>query len=127
MKSLFNIILIITLVSPFLFGCKKDANFGNVKLVLSTTLSNPIEFEINYRNEFGEYQTEYVTTTNWSKTLDYSKMENYATLSVYKYDVMPNFTGTLQIFKDGVKVKEVQGQVSQPNQNFSESISYQWP
>ena len=127
MKSLFNIILIITLVSPFLFGCKKDANFGKVKLVFSTTLSNPIEFEITYRNEFGLSQTEYVTTTSWSKTLDYSKMENYATLSVYKIDGIPNMTGTLQIFKDGVKVKEVQGQAIQPNPYFSESISYLWP
>ena len=126
MKSPFNIILIITLVSPFLFGCKKDANFGKVKLVFSTTLSNPIEFEISYRNEFGITQTEYVTTTSWSKTLDYSKMENFAKLSVYKINIMENMTGTLQIFKDGVKVKEVQGQATQANSYISEYITYQW-
>ena len=132
MKSLFNIVLTITLVSPILFGCKKDVNpnLGKVKYAFTTNLSNPIDLEISYYNEFGEYQTEYVTNTTWSKTLDYSKMEYGAYLEVgdnnNNGEVLPNMTGTLQIYKDGVKQNEVQVQTTTGDQFFWESLSYIW-
>jgi hypothetical protein len=124
-------------LSTFLFSsCQKKTNspdLGKVKYIFSTTLATPLEFTIQYRNDFGEENEEIITNTGWVKSIDYSKIEEdsykFVFLDVYTSsnggDNLPNFTGTLKIYKDGKLVNEKQVDVNDVS-SFNEYLSYDW-
>jgi hypothetical protein len=114
-------------LSTFLFSsCKKNPDSGKIKYVFSSSLTTPIEFTIDYNNDFGQENSETVTSTYWEKSCDYTKMGEWASFTVNGFNPsgnLPNFTGTLKIYKNGELVNELQVETNN-EAFFQESLGF---
>ncbi len=82
MKQLNFIIIIFTSAILFNSCNKEDVKPNIIKYVVESTYSG--EMQINYRNEFGNSNMEYISGGNWTKSIQVGSSNNYFQVSSFQ-------------------------------------------
>ena len=117
-KTMKQLLTLLTIVAFLFTGCKKDSSSGNVTLkyeIVSSSAFTPVviggtqigaPLSVTYTNETGQSQSEQINTnaSSWSKTIELTATQRPIIISFITTAYTANSTGTseVRIYVNGV-------------------------
>ena len=135
-KTMKQILTLLTIVAFLSTGCKKDSSSGNVTLKYEIVSSSAFDtailgippLTVTYTNETGQSQSEQINTnaSTWSKTIELTATQRPIMISLVASGYTANSTGTSEarLYVNGVVKANVTSQIqpSFPNGFFTATL-----